>query len=283
MKRISRLPWWLRLICILAVIQAAGMGLNALYRWHINRRLMVATEHADIDEISRRIAEGADVNLPITDKQTNPTPATYLASELRRKNKRPNKPHTTLLMVAVASKHLDVARQLLAHGARVDDRDEYGFTALTMAISVKCPEIVELLLDHHADPNAAGDINMPPLTWALLLRQNEIARLLLHAGADPNVLNRDGLPPLYLAVMDDNVDAVRALLAAGADANVKYHDYPAFRTAVEQGNPSIVMTLLRFGADVNAVYADGRTPLELARNARQHDLAELLVHAGAMK
>jgi uncharacterized protein len=283
MKRLTRIPWWLRLICILVVIVITGKGLNVLYRWHINRSLMLATERGDIAEITRRVTDGADINASISHKQTHPTPALYLASMLHRKEPSPRKARTTLLMVAVVSRRPKVVQTLLDRGANVDARDEYGFTALTMAISVRQPKIIEMLLAHHADPNARNEINMPPLTWALMLRQTAIADILLKAGADPNARDRDDLPPIYLAILDDEADAVRALLAHGADPNAKYRNYPVFRTAVEQGNASIVTMLLHAGAKADAVFADGHTPLELARNARQHDLADLLIQAGAMK
>jgi ankyrin repeat protein len=280
MKRILRIPWWLRLVCILALLVALGSGLNQFRRWYVNRALMLATERGDAAEIGRRIAEGAEVNAAISHQQTKPTAATYLASTLRGKERTPRKPHTSLLMVAVVSGRTEVVRQLLARNAEVDAHDEYGFTALTMAISKKRPDIVQLLLDYHANPNADNDLGMPPLIWALLLKQTEIAKILLQGGADPNARNRDSLPALYLAVLDEDDAAVRALLEHGADANTRYKSYPVLRTAIEQGDTSIVDALLLHGAHADTVYSDGHTPLELARIGKHPDIAALLIRAG---
>jgi hypothetical protein len=91
------------LFLVLPLLLVAGVGLNRLYHWHINRSLMLATERGDLAEMNRRIEEGADVNLPITHTQTKPTAATYLKTLLRGKAALPRKSHTTLLMLAVIS------------------------------------------------------------------------------------------------------------------------------------------------------------------------------------
>jgi len=281
MKRLIQIRWWWRLLAALAVILLAGFAFNPLYHRHVNRSLMLATERGDSTSVLRRLAEGADVNLLVSDKLTKPTASIYLKTLLHGEDAYPRTPRTTLLMVAVVSGHDRIVRQLLDDGAMVDARDEYGFTALSMAISLKRPDMVQLLLDHHADPSAPNDLDMPPLNWALLLKQNECARMLLQAGADPNSEDKDGLPAVYLAVLDQNEDALRLLLEKGADANAGYKGWSVLRLAIEQDDATAVHLLLHFGAHPNSVITGNVTLLALAKSQHREDIAVLLRHAGA--
>jgi ankyrin repeat protein len=281
-KRLSS-RWYLCLLAVLPLLLLAGYELNGLYHWHINRTLMFATERGDLAEVSRRIDEGADVNMPVTDKQMKPTAATYLKTLLHGTEAFPRKPRTTLLMVAVIARHEEVAERLLERGAQVDARDEYGFTALNMAISVRRADLVQLLLDNHADPNATNELKMPPLSWALMMKQTPIAILLLKAGADPNARDKDGMPPIYLATLDGNQELVHLLLDRDVDANTEYKGCPVLRTAIEQGSPDIVSELLDHGASATTPFRDGLTPLQVAQRSRHPDIMELLRLSGAVK
>ncbi len=71
----------------------------------------------------------------------------------------------TPLMTAAYRGDVKAMQTLLDHGANVDDKTEYGFTALYYACGATpttdqvykgSPDAVRLLLDHGADPNAGA-------------------------------------------------------------------------------------------------------------------------------
>ena len=50
--------------------------------------------------------------------------------------------------IATSQRHLEVLKLLLEHGADVDLRDDFGFTALHIAIEIGCIPAVAVLLQH---------------------------------------------------------------------------------------------------------------------------------------
>jgi len=56
---------------------------------------------------------------------------------------------------------------------------------------------------------------------------------------------------------------------------------PLLVLAVKQGNPAMVEMLIRSGADVDTKDREGQTPLAVALERKNNDVAELLGKAGA--
>ncbi len=87
------------------------------------------------------------------------------------------------LQGAAASKRLEIARLLLARGAKVNTRGEGGGSPLHEAAGNGQIEFAQLLLDHGADVNAKDDDSKTPLTIALEYKQTEMAKFLREHGA----------------------------------------------------------------------------------------------------
>ena len=102
----------------------------------------------------------------------------------------------TALHIAAAAYNVDVARMLVARGARVGARNRRGAEPLHYAA------------DSH--PNSAR--------WSPVAQARTIA-CLIDAGADPNSANMDGATPLHRAVRTRSAAAVQALIDGGADAS----------------------------------------------------------------
>ena len=164
----------------------------------------------------------------------------------------------TALMTAARTGAVTAMRMLLAHGARVDEREpEFGQTALMIAVRENHDAAVGLLLEAGAAANAqtrTGPVpafvppckgtgcgsegvginrggvpdrgrraeikgGMTPLLYAARDGRTAAARRLIDAGADIEKPDGNGIRPLLMAVLNNNLDVARLLLAKGADVN----------------------------------------------------------------
>lgn len=109
---------------------------------------------------------------------------------------------TALFLVAArGDRAAEVIEVLLKSGARPNDLDIYGRTALHTAASVNAVRVISLLLAKGADIDA-GASGWTALHYALLYKKDankEAVALLLERGANPNARTDRGETPLSLA------------------------------------------------------------------------------------
>lgn len=86
---------------------------------------------------------------------------------------------------AACGGHAEVVRALLSGGARADQAEAYGFTALDWAVRLGHVETVRVLLEHGADPGRPGPDGLPPLVAAARRGSSGSVRALLEHGAGP--------------------------------------------------------------------------------------------------
>ena len=94
-----------------------------------------------------------------------------------------NKFVATPLQGAAVAKRIELARLLIARGAKLSPRGEGGDSPLHECAGNGAIEIARLLLDHGADINAKNDEGKTPLAIALEYKQPEMAKLLRERGA----------------------------------------------------------------------------------------------------
>lgn len=115
------------------------------------------------------------------------------------------KDRTTALMQVVRSGELGAAKALVAAGASLHDRDEYGNTLLHEAAggrgfaNTPCVDFVRWLLDQKLDVNARGLSDNTPLMAAIVGKQRDAIKLLLAAGADRSLRNAGDVDAVELA------------------------------------------------------------------------------------
>lgn len=117
----------------------------------------------------------------------------------------------TALMHACIKGHIDVVRQLLALGARVN---QPGWTPLHYAASADTEhsmEIVRLLLEQHAYIDAESPNKSTPLMLAAQYGSQDMVALLLDAGADVQARNQLGLSAVDFARRSDRAFMVKIL------------------------------------------------------------------------
>ncbi len=180
-----------------------------------------------------------------------------------------------------------LVRDALNKGASVHTRDMYGNTPLTLAVAKGAPGVVHCLINAGADVNETDRQRQTPLMIAI---QNTLSRhlvgTLIAAGAridyqDP----MSGNTALHYAVQLGDVSLVSTLtwMPSSSLCNMKNNaSYTPLMLAVMEGHEKIVQILLRIpGIQINEQTAQGATPLILAAQKDQVNIAQMLLHANA--
>ncbi|KAF1980250.1 ankyrin, partial [Bimuria novae-zelandiae CBS 107.79] len=153
----------------------------------------------------------------------------------------------------IASRNSPIATKvLLEEGAKVDQKDRWGRTAMMHffcgEFSGRSSSVLRHLLDTGANVQAEDNSGHTALQfWA---RQLALVELLLKRGALVNAKTLEGITPLACAYSSD---IVRVLLQYGADPNIPSSDgCTPLMTAARRGDSEVVEMLLADGADPNA-------------------------------
>lgn len=203
--------------------------------------LHVAVKGADIDEVKRLIASGANVN----------------ESDFNG---------TTALSLALLSSQQKITDYLFEHGAD-PNADKKLIRDLIRKGDIKT---IERLLNNGANIDGPHNTIWPdeiPLLEAIQSKKTDIALMLIKRGANVNIepkrKDRDFENPLSLAAYDQNMTLVlKSLLEAGADPNIQVIlDSTPLQNASKINNVDAVRLLIKKGANVNAADSDGITPL----------------------
>lgn len=141
---------------------------------NIDKELEVAVYERDLKKVRALLSAGANPNF-----QPN------------RENKLPHQYGNKLLHYVNS---VEIAKELLLYGARVDSRNMYNETPLHTAIPCgRTAKLVIELLKHVADVNAKDRKGNTPLNLAVKTSNKnlEVIRELLEYGADINIRNRE--------------------------------------------------------------------------------------------
>jgi ankyrin repeat protein len=111
------------------------------------------------------------------------------------------------LWMAARKGDVETVKALLAKGADVNAKTEYGATALSFAADKGHVEVVKVLLANKADVNVKDTFyNATPLTWAIGKNHAAIVQLIVEAGA------QDVDAALLYAVKGGNVELAQTIL-----------------------------------------------------------------------
>ncbi len=157
------------------------------------------------------------------------------------------------LIDAARKAERDAVRALLQRGAKVNDTEADGTTALHWASYRDDLEIAGLLIRAGARVNAATDLGVTPLWIACENGSDTMVRRLLAAGAGANAALLSGETPLMMASRSGNAAATAELVAKGANVNARGpRNQTALMWAVAEKHAGVVKVLLAGGADVHA-------------------------------
>ena len=138
-----------------------------------------------------------------------------------------------------------------------------------------------------ADPalaNAFASDGFMPLGLAVFFGHPETVDVLLAAGADVNASTRETMKvtPLHSAAAARQVAIARVLIAHGANVRAGQAEsgFTPLHEAALTGQIEFAKLLLDHGADANAKMNDGKTPLALALERKQTEMAAFLRERG---
>lgn len=90
----------------------------------------------------------------------------------------------TVLIYASRHNCEGTVSKLLKAGAKVESKDNYGWSSLIHASCEGFKDVVELLLVHGANVNTKTNDGLTPIYWSEYYKRDEITKLLIDAGAD---------------------------------------------------------------------------------------------------
>ncbi|MET9672716.1 ankyrin repeat domain-containing protein [Streptomyces sp. NPDC006482] len=141
---------------------------------------------------------------------------------------------------AACGGHSEVVLALLAGGARADQEEEFGFTALAWALRLGHADTARVLLEHGADPDRPGPDGFLPLVAAGRRGSTACVRALLDHGATGR---EAALREARRWIGADIAAELRRGLVAGNDGGETYE--AVVRRVREDGGVTVVVELLR--------------------------------------
>lgn len=190
------------------------------------------------------------------------------------------------LHYAAEKGQLTVARFLLDHGVAVDRRSKGNETPLHRAALKGQKAMVQFLLGRGADVQAKDAQGQTALHLAAYRGFVAVAQALLDGGADANATDDFGLTPLHAAAWQGHPAVARLLITRGANVNAQVlrQGPQRFSTgetplhlAARSGQQTVAEVLVASGARLDAP-AEGGSPLAVAIEARQPNVAQWLLH-----
>ncbi len=115
-------------------------------------------------------------------------------------------------------------KKCVKDGGNVNEKDVWGFTPLIQATIMGKPGISEFLLKNGAKIDQTDITGQTALQWAVNRRNRELVKLFLEYKANPNHYSRDGQPILVNPILRGEEDIIRLLVNEGADLTFP-HDY----------------------------------------------------------
>lgn len=171
-------------------------------------------------------------------------------------------------------------KALLAGGARIGDKDQYGWTASMWAVGHADAATVSALLAAGGDLAAAPGFN--PMVEAAKGGRSDVVALLAAKSFDCNAKDDRGRPALDYAVALSSTDTTAALLDCKADVNGRdAHGATPLISAVEMGQNAQAAFLLSHGAQPDLRDGNGFTALMWAARDGRADLVKTLLAGGA--
>ncbi|NIF37714.1 hypothetical protein F3J30_14435 [Enterobacter sp. Tr-810] len=194
----------------------------------------------------------------------------------------------TEFLLAAEQGNINALKACLDKGVDINATNRQKRTAIIIASLNKQYACVEHLIAAGADIDKQDNTCFNPFLISCLTNDLTLLRIVLPAGPDLERLTRFGGVGITPASEKGHVEIVRELLAL-TDINVNHTNFVGWTPLLEAivlndggaKQQEIVKLLLDNGANPHMTDKYGKAPLELAREKGFHEIAELLLAAGA--
>ncbi|MCB1188628.1 ankyrin repeat domain-containing protein [bacterium] len=218
----------------------------------------------------------------------------------------------SMLHYATKMNNPELVKRLVELGVPADSTDVNDQTPLDVAATYGETEAMAVLLANGADPLRMDRGGSVPVLLAAGYGHTDAVRQLLKHGADINFQHERGWTPLLLSIYYDQLDTAQFVLDNGGDINAQLEtgygaagiaatlgDPEMLRLVIDAGAPldditaqdgrnlvhicainnlaSFIPELAEAGVDPAATDNEGKTPLELAREAADSEAEQLLM------
>ncbi|XP_019852596.1 PREDICTED: ankyrin repeat and SOCS box protein 13-like [Amphimedon queenslandica] len=192
------------------------------------------------------------------------------------------KQRTPLILSAIGG-HTQCISILYDAGAKLDDKDTDGFTALHHAASNGHLYAVQLLLDLGANPMASSRFGVTPLHLATSSGHTPMLQLLASHKINIDVQESWGQSPLMIATAQSRLECMKTLLNANASTEIRdyHHGNTALHVACTTKDEETVLLLLDAGANPCSINGKGMSSLGVAIENKFYRILPLLLEYGA--
>jgi ankyrin repeat protein len=188
---------------------------------------------------------------------------------------------TTPLHEAVRLGITDIAVILINRGADLEVRDSGGNTPFMESIKAGYIETAKLLARMGANPmtrNANGDT---PLHAAIVREDSDSITALLGMGVSIHARNTQNRTPFQIALQHSPEMVSLLLTRDRVNGSDDFGNSPLHIALQERVPASTLRVIIDRGTRLSAVDSNGRTPLRVAADMNEWDLAKVLADAGS--
>lgn len=195
----------------------------------VGQALLTATVSDDAAEITRLIAEGADVDFKdssgrpvlVSATRANAIEAAKALIHAGADVNAQDAQQDSAFLYAGAEGFNEILQLTLEHDADVTSTNRYGGTALIPAAEHGYVQTIKLLLETDIEVNHVNNLGWTALLEAVILGSGgtdhqEVVKLLIDAGADVNLPDAQGVSALEHALQKQQSAVAKLLKEAGA-------------------------------------------------------------------
>ena len=145
-------------------------------------------------------------------------------------------------------------KNLLKKGVDINERDNFGRTALIYAALNGHDRIINMLLESHADIHAKDHFDQTAFIASVNRGHVNTAEILLKNGANSSAPNGEGVPPILIALGREDFEMVDLLLKYGIEINsIDERGRTVLQRIIESNDTELVQTVLRRGVDARYI------------------------------